>query len=327
MAKQTETSDSQLAASIWPFLAHSDVGSLPRSRFVRLKDETELLFIDEQPKSLMQTVFAIGEAPFQLSFHLFGHGEGELVYTHRRMKKVTIRTGLVLFSYNPGVTCTATLPAQKRFKVVNLYLKPTRLQRLFAGKVQGLPKEIHALVHGKVTEPFNLVCPMAVPCRRILEQIVTCPYQGCLGDMYLENKVLELLISQFSELVAEPRPRPPVRPGRVDAVHAARDILRENLENPPAVTELARQVGLCETYLKQGFRDIFGFSIHRYLNHCRLETAREMLCREEANVSDIACCLGFCDAAHFVRHFKAHFGVPPGVFAKTASNVSIKGVL
>jgi AraC-like DNA-binding protein len=294
---------------------------------MRLNGETELLFIDEQPKRRMQTVFAMGEAPFQLSFHLLGHGEGELVHTHRRMEKVPVRTGLVLLSYNPGVTCTATLPAQNRFKAVNLYLKPTRLQSLFADKVKGLPREIHALVHGKATEPFNLVRPIAVSCRRILEQILACPYQGSLGDMYMETKVLELLISQFGELAAEPRQQPRLCPARARAVHAARDILRDNLENPPAVTELARRVGICETYLKQGFREAFGLSIHRYLTLCRLETAREMLCRKEANVSDIACRLGFCDAAHFVRHFKAHFGVPPGVFARTSSKVSMKDVL
>jgi len=46
----------------------------------------------------------------------------------------------------------------------------------------------------------------------------------------------------------------PLRLADIERIHEARDILISNMQNPPSLFNLARQVGLNDTKLKRGFR-------------------------------------------------------------------------
>ena len=80
---------------------------------------------------------------------------------------------------------------------------------------------------------------------------------------------------------------------------------------------MARASGLSENKLKWGFREVFGQPPYAYLLTRRLEKGRELLAATDCSVSEVAHQLGFCDASHFVRHFKSRFGLTPGLHANS----------
>ncbi len=152
-----------------------------------------------------------------------------------------------------------------------------------------------------------------------LDQILNCPYQGALGQMYLEGKLLELIVHQMSQL-SDPedvqRNHLRLRPDDLDRIHEAKDILISDMENPPSLLELANKAGLNDTKLKRGFRQVFGTTVFGFFRNHRINKSRELLNQGKLNLDEIAYLSGFCDTSHFIKNFSKHFGTTPGAYLK-----------
>ena len=94
--------------------------------------------------------------------------------------------------------------------------------------------------------------------------------------------------------------------------HAARRSLRSNWSARPASTAIA---------LARHFRALYATSPHRYLLMRRLARARALI-GAGAPLADIAAATGFADQAHFSRHFKKAYGLPPGRWAALDGGVA-----
>jgi AraC-like DNA-binding protein len=143
-----------------------------------------------------------------------------------------------------------------------------------------------------------------------LRQLWRCPYQGATKRMYLESKIWELLAlmtaQEQSRTVA-----PPLELDDVDRLHQAKEILRQRLDNPPSLLELARLVGLNDNALKRGFRQVFGTTVFGYLHDYRLEQAQQLLASGDMNVTEVAAAIGFESRSYFSIAFRKKFGINP----------------
>lgn len=95
------------------------------------------------------------------------------------------------------------------------------------------------------------------------------------------------------------------------AVVVAADILRDNIETPPRLMELARLVGLSHPRLNRMFRHHFGTTAFGYLRILRLEEARRLLEKSDINVTDAAFSVGYQSLPSFSRAFRDRFGLCP----------------
>jgi AraC-like DNA-binding protein len=146
------------------------------------------------------------------------------------------------------------------------------------------------------------------------KQIIECPYQGVTKRFYLEAKALELmamLIAHEIEIGGGNCKPHKLKSDVVDRIHYARDILRQNLNNPPSLSQLARQVGLNECTLKRGFRSCFNTTVFGYLHNYRLEQAWQMLEAGTWKVGEVARIVGYRDFTAFGRAFYKKFGILP----------------
>ena len=75
--------------------------------------------------------------------------------------------------------------------------------------------------------------------------------------------------------------------------------------------ELEALAGHSRFSLARQFRSVTGTSLYRYSIMRRLDRARSMLAANHPCV-EVAIACGFADQAHFTRHFKAAYGLPPG---------------
>lgn len=77
--------------------------------------------------------------------------------------------------------------------------------------------------------------------------------------------------------------------------------------------ELATLAGMGRYQLIRAFRAATGLTPHAYQLNQRVNLARSWL-RKGTPAAEIAYRLGFADQSHFQRVFKAHTGVPPGLY-------------
>jgi AraC-like DNA-binding protein len=147
-----------------------------------------------------------------------------------------------------------------------------------------------------------------------IHQILNCPYQGSLRRLYLESKTLELIAHNLAQLVVDKNGYDKtftLLSGDIERVREARDVLICNMENPPSLLELAKQVGINKNKLNHGFHQVFGTSVFEHLRISRLERARKLLESKEMNVTEVAFEVGYEYQRSFTRAFKRHFGTNP----------------
>ncbi|MBD2253827.1 helix-turn-helix transcriptional regulator [Nostoc parmelioides] len=209
---------------------------------------------------------------------------------------------------------------------INVHIEP-EIFYLFMGKQKNqLPQELAHLVRQSHQEYYSRAGTNTPAMEVALQQILNCPYQGMMKRMYLESKVLELLVLLVEEDVAARQGKHDtfsLKPDDVERIHYAKEVLLRNLDNPPSLMDLSRQVGLNDCTLKRGFRLVFGTTVFSYLHHHRLEQARKLLVTGETSISKAARSVGFASRSYFASAFRKKFGINPKEFLLANSRSSI----
>jgi AraC-like DNA-binding protein len=94
------------------------------------------------------------------------------------------------------------------------------------------------------------------------------------------------------------------------------EYIREHPSNSLTLSELAGVAGLSIFHFARNFRKEFGVSPHRFLQDLRIGWAKELLSRTSVDLAEISRRLGFSNASHFVRVFKATTGETPGHYRR-----------
>lgn len=152
--------------------------------------------------------------------------------------------------------------------------------------------------------------PTMVSSQLILKEILECNLNGELEKMYKQSKVLELLSLELNKLSKEQNSIF-LDTYDKDAIYRAKDILIENMQNPPSITQLAKQVHLNEFKLKKGFKQIFKTSPYKLLTTYKMKQAKKLLETSDYNINEIAHVIGYKYASNFTKVFSKEFGVNP----------------
>lgn len=97
-----------------------------------------------------------------------------------------------------------------------------------------------------------------------------------------------------------------------DMIVRVRRFMRENLERPLGLEELARAAGLNRCYFARAFKKAAGESPMRALAIMRMEAARDLILHTTLPLKNVASQTGFADEAHMSHAFKRLVGRSPG---------------
>jgi AraC-like DNA-binding protein len=200
---------------------------------------------------------------------------------------------------------------------VTIALSAVALQELIADdKTPG-----HARIRAFATtaDAPALALPLTPVARMAVDSIRCCPFGGAFRAMALTARCSDLLVEFLTALSSAATPRPLTLTRTVDdQIRAAAEFIAQQLEEPPTLAVLARQVGVSETTLKRGFRQIFGTTVFGYLRARRMEHARALLQSGEATVLEAAALVGYSNPSNFASAFRRQFGLNPKAFQLTA---------
>jgi AraC-like DNA-binding protein len=147
----------------------------------------------------------------------------------------------------------------------------------------------------------------------LLEQILSCPYQGVTRRNYLEGRAIELIALHLDNIGDFC-----LSDAHLDCITQAEAILRQNIVNPPSLEALARQVGTNRLKLNQGFHQVYGTTPFGYLRNCRVREARRLLMTSDLSVGQIAKAVGYTSPSRFTTAFRQQYGTNPKVFQMQA---------
>lgn len=155
--------------------------------------------------------------------------------------------------------------------------------------------------------------PRAAPFHRLLDAV-------CSGE---DRFALEVALTEALQGLGATHG---VRSDHSRPVRRALAFIRERLEEPITLEELATHADLDKFHLCRAFRSQVGMPPHAYRTHLRVARAKELLTRG-VRPSDIAPMVGFYDQAQLTRHFRRLVGTTPARYMKSPRDPRFRGVL
>jgi len=99
-------------------------------------------------------------------------------------------------------------------------------------------------------------------------------------------------------------------------INKALQYIHKNFGKNYSFDELCRILSISPSYMRSKFKKYTGVTISEYRDRLRISSAREMLESGHFTLKEIAAHLGYCDAYHFSKSFKAAIGLSPGQYVK-----------
>lgn len=149
----------------------------------------------------------------------------------------------------------------------------------------------------------------------IIRDLLHNEYEGEMKQLYLRNKVSELLLLAFTRITPGAANGNEIRLHQydIDKIREAREYLLANMEHPLTVIELSHKVGINDFKLKKGFKQLYGVTIFDFLLEARMEKARTLLTETDTPIHEIAFAIGYKNVSSFTAAFKKRMGFPPSV--------------
>jgi AraC-like DNA-binding protein len=137
-----------------------------------------------------------------------------------------------------------------------------------------------------------------------------------MASVYLKGKAFETLTFYMQGPRRQQEASCPFlqTKGNYEKVVKAKHLLVSRLKDPYTVSELAREIGVNDHHLTDGFKEIYGTTINKYFQQYRLQRAKEELSKSESRINEVAENLGYASTSHFIETFKRRFGMTPKKF-------------
>ena len=156
----------------------------------------------------------------------------------------------------------------------------------------------------------------------VLSQILEAKIHESIKPLYFKGKVYELLSLFFNKNEDTDVEQCPflVDEENVRKIRKAKEIILNQMTEPPTLQGLASEIGLNVKKLKEGFKQIYGETVFGYLLDYKMNEARSMLNTKQYNVNEISIKLGYSTSSHFISAFKKKFGTTPKKYLMSVSS-------
>ena len=225
------------------------------------------------------------------------------------------------FYYQGQPPLAATRKANEHHCFITVEFSPTFLKEHFQKQRDNTHPLVRSVVCGQAQEsvvvpPERLVATLL----QLVESLRHCPVFNPAQEMWFRSKALEVAAHLFfrpaqGELLC-------TRTQRLarERIEKAKLILKERMQNPPSLEDLARIVNCSPFYLSRQFGQEGGATMQQFLRQIRMERAAELLRSGKCNVTEAALEVGYNSLSHFSSTFHETFGCCPGLYPlKTVS--------
>lgn len=242
-----------------------------------------------------------------IGFYLSGSSQ---VHSAKVTPQTLIKQGQTVLNYFPDLPGLSETIAPQQVTRLGIMMNEDLLERFSPPPVDGHPLSQN---HEGALQGHH-IGQITPPMQSVIHQILTCPLTGTCRQVFLEAKALELTAYQLDQYISPSASRQQhnIKPGDLERVSQAADLLSQNPDSAPDLEELARSAGMCRSKFHISFRAAYGITPFEYLRRYRLNTARAYLDQGRMNVTEAAYAVGYSSPSYFTKAFKKQFGYLPG---------------
>jgi AraC-like DNA-binding protein len=264
---------------------------------IRFQNDENEVFHAERPISqgLIQFHFGIkGKAKF-----IFNQGN----YT------LDLKEEKSLLLYNPQKELPLNLELEPQSWVISVIISIKKFHALFSTEASYITFLSDDNKDKKYYNEGDISPSMAI----VLSQLFHYNLHPSIKNLYYKGKGYELLSLYFNRSEDPSAEQCPflIDEDNVMKIRKAKDLVIQNMAEPPSLQELADQVGLNLKKLKMGFKQIYGDTVYGFLFDYKMDCARKLLDSGSYNVNEVGLKIGYSTGSHFIAAFKKKFATTP----------------
>ncbi|HOX82836.1 MAG TPA: AraC family transcriptional regulator [Chryseolinea sp.] len=252
-----------------------------------------------------------------IGFSFYGSGNVELdIHYGKKTKKYSNTKGIALsFSANSKVQFVHNISSKKPLQCICVVSSIKNIQTLPKQEVDVFAQYLHELINPQDHYVEGPIFYMSPDMQSAVDKIFSTSYTGTTRMMFIRSQVMELL-SHFFAIISQADHRAEIKNPERHKLYEAKEILSNNMEAPPSLSELSKLIGLNSFKLKKSFKELFGVPVFKYLQHERLNKAHELLTHRGMSIQEVAGLVGYESISSFSSAFLKKFGQRPSEIRK-----------
>ncbi len=216
--------------------------------------------------------------------------------------------------YSKGTTGISKWSSKLPLRIFEINLSPTFFEKYIPSgskRFLDFKKAITDRRSAILSSTYNF--PITLEMGQLINEIIQCQRKGLFKRIFLESKIIALLLTQLEQMYSYDVKNAPVNLKKkdIEKIYAVKEILEKDYKKTTTLVNLAKEVGTNEFTLKRGFKELFGTSVYHYWKCLRLETAKTMLIEHQMTIKEVANEIGYKNPQHFTAAFKKEFGTLP----------------
>ena len=231
-------------------------------------------------------------------------------------------SGRNYFMYsNPYREAKINIALEKGSTVLAMVMTMKALHEIFGSSFGRDADAAREFMESYKVEKFFIEKEMLPTVSVIVHQLFNGINRDSIRKIYQNGKIMEFL-SLYMDTPNTEKETEANCPFVIDAVEMekikeARDIIMEQMIDPPSLKELSRMVGTNEFKLKVGFKSVYSNTVYGYLADYRMEHARKLLTINNTRIKEVAAQVGYSNPSHFIAAYKKRYGITPKQHVKS----------
>jgi AraC-like DNA-binding protein len=252
-----------------------------------------------------------------IQFHYGLKGKAKFVFNQGNYALDLVEEKSLLL-YNPQKSLPVHLEIGRNSWMISVLISIKKLHMLFSNEAEHIPFLSAENKEKKYYTEDDITPSMAI----VLNQLFHYNLNSSIKNLYYKGKGYELLSLYFNRNEDPNIDHCPflIDEENVAKIKKAKEIVINNMAEPPGLQELADTIGLTLKKLKTGFKQVYGDSVYSFLFDYKLEYARKLLDSGTYNVNEVGVLIGYSTSSHFISAFKKKFGTTPKKYLMSLSN-------
>ena len=269
-----------------------------------------IILVEEANSDEVTTDSCFFDEPL-IAVAFYGAGNVDLTVKYGdKQKEFNHTKGLALAFYaDEKVEFIHTVSSSKPLECLVIATSPNIIDHLPNQEGELFGEMLDQLVHPSdhyVEGPSFIMTPEM---QSIIDSLFNIQYEGKTKMMFFRSQITALLSHFFGQLASLKTVT--IKTSEREKLNQAKDILLANLDNPPSLSEISKQIGLNTFKLKKEFKEFFGVPVFKYLQNERLTLAHKMIRNQDATVQEAAWQVGYDSLSSFSNAFEKKFGYRP----------------
>ena len=246
-----------------------------------------------------------------IQFHFVSEGQAIFSFNNGAYK-MSVNKGKYIVLYNPIKNLPLNAVISPKSNVLSVLISIKKFHKLFSED----SNNIQFLKDENANQKYYYENKISNPIFLILNELKRFDINSSTKNLFLKAKIYELfshLYNRNRDLNIEQCPFL-TNEENFKKIKKAKDIIIENMTNPPSLVELSEEINLSLKKLKEGFKKIYGKPVYQFLIEYKMELAKKLLSDNNYNVNEVSLKLGYSTASHFITAFKNKYGLTPKNF-------------